>query len=77
MLEIALAAFRQVVGDQFTLTEASELDRYLWCTIPLRRHIAAVLQPASVEEVQHVVQIAAAHHVPLYPISTGNNWGYG
>lgn len=41
------------------------------------REIAAVLRPRSEEEVVQIVKIAAAHKVPLYPISTGRNWGYG
>ena len=77
MVEDALAAFRQVVGEEHTLTDAAALQRYGWCTIPIQRNIPAVLRPSCVEEVQQVLQVAAAYHVPLYPISTGNNWGYG
>lgn len=77
MLEAAIAAFRQVVGPEHALTEAAALERYSWSTMPLRRHIAAVLRPASVEEVQQIVRIAGVHKVSLYPISTGENWGYG
>lgn len=77
MFEAAISAFRQIVGDEHTLTDPAALERYGWCTTPIRHHIVAVLRPASVEDVQRVVGIAAAHLVPLYPISTGNNWGYG
>src|SRR5439155_6009065 len=38
---------------------------------------AAVLYPVSTEEVQQIVRIAAKYETPLYPISRGNNWGYG
>jgi 4-cresol dehydrogenase (hydroxylating) len=62
---------------EHTLTDAAALERYRWCTIPLQRDILAVLRPASVDEIQRLVQTAAAHHVALYPISTGDNWGYG
>jgi 4-cresol dehydrogenase (hydroxylating) flavoprotein subunit len=77
MLGTAMAAFRQVLGEAHVLADAGALARYGWCTIPIQRQIAAVLRPASVEEVQQIVQIATTHSVPLYPISTGNNWGYG
>lgn len=33
--------------------------------------------PGSVEEVQNIVRIAKNHHIALYPISLGHNWGYG
>lgn len=36
-----------------------------------------VWRPASVEEVRDCVRQAAQQHLPLYPISTGRNWGYG
>lgn len=39
--------------------------------------ILAALKPMNREEIVNVVKIAAAHAVPLYPISIGNNWGYG
>jgi 4-cresol dehydrogenase (hydroxylating) flavoprotein subunit len=77
MLEEAITEFRQIVGDEHTLAEAGSLERYAWCTIPLQRRIAAAVRPASVEELQRLIGVAAAHRLPLYPISTGQNWGYG
>jgi 4-cresol dehydrogenase (hydroxylating) len=77
VLEAAIPVFRRILGDEHTLTDAAALSRYGWCTIPLDRSVPAVLRPGSVEDVQQVVRAAAAHQVSLYPISTGNNWGYG
>ena len=77
MLDAAIREFRETVGTDHVFTDAQGLDRYTWSTIPVTREIAAVVQPASVDEVQRLVQIARDHHLPLYPISTGQNWGYG
>jgi 4-cresol dehydrogenase (hydroxylating) len=77
MLETTIAAFQQILGEEHTLTAASALQRYSWCTMPIDRRVAAVLRPGSVEQIQEIVRVASAHRVPLYPISTGNNWGYG
>ena len=77
MFEAAILAFRQILGDEHTLTGAAAIERYGWCTSPIHRDIPAVLRPSSVEEIQQIVQVASHHQVPLYPISTGNNWGYG
>src|SRR5690606_19624471 len=33
--------------------------------------------PDTCEEVQEIVRIAARYGVPLYPVSTGKNLGYG
>ena len=35
------------------------------------------MAPANVEEVQAVVRAANARGIPIYPISTGRNLGYG
>lgn len=39
--------------------------------------IYGTLKPASQEEVANIVSIASQHKVALYPISVGNNWGFG
>jgi len=41
------------------------------------RTIVAALRPSTVDEVEQIVGIARAHRVPLYPYSTGKNWGLG
>ncbi|MGI7161888.1 FAD-binding protein, partial [Campylobacter coli] len=35
------------------------------------------LAPKNVEEVQAIVKIANEFKIPLFPISTGKNLGYG
>src|SRR5690606_11436535 len=44
---------------------------------PDERVASAAVAPANVEEVQAVVRAANARGIPLYPISTGRNLGYG
>ncbi|MDH4099367.1 MAG: FAD-binding oxidoreductase [Nitrospirota bacterium] len=51
--------------------------QYGACTTPVQRSIPAALLPTSQEQVVALVKIAATYKVPLYPISTGRNWGYG
>lgn len=41
------------------------------------RRIPAILQPTTVAEVQAIVNEARATGVPIYPFSTGRNWGLG
>jgi 4-cresol dehydrogenase (hydroxylating) len=68
---------RVVLGAENVCTSAGDLDRYSRCTIPWQSVCAAVVFPASTEEVAAVVRIAARHRLPLWPSSTGLNWGYG
>lgn len=77
MIDEAIKAWEKVIGQEYVLTEPDELQRYHWSTIPIQREIAAVLRPGSAEEVKEIVRIANEFKTPIYPISTGNNWGYG
>jgi 4-cresol dehydrogenase (hydroxylating) len=73
----AIEEFRNVLDEHHVVLDPLSLEPYGWCTIPIQRTISAVLRPASVEHLVRIVQIASAHDVALYPISTGRNWGYG
>src|SRR5688572_24980395 len=68
---------RRLLGSEHVLSSDADLQRYRWCTTPLRRRVLAAVRPGSVEDVQGVVRLAGAHQIPIYPISTGHNWGYG
>jgi 4-cresol dehydrogenase (hydroxylating) len=76
----ALDAFRGVVGDSWVMTEESQLARDL-DPYPLleeeRFAPAASVCPDSVEQVQGILRIANDHGIPVSPISTGRNLGYG
>ena len=78
----ALRAFEQVVGKDWVFTSDADLDLYRDAYSPFlheaeERTASAAIAPSSTEEVQHVVRIANRHRIPLYPISTGKNLGYG
>lgn len=59
------------------MTADAILDAMARTTLVHGARPACVLYPQSTAEVQAIVRIASAHHVPLYPISRGKNWGYG
>jgi 4-cresol dehydrogenase (hydroxylating) flavoprotein subunit len=42
-----------------------------------KRVIPAILYPESPFDVQAIVRVANTHHIPLYSISIGKNWGLG
>ncbi len=75
-LTSALAAWRAALGEEHVL-EASAAARYAVDTSRLARHIPAAIRPADADQVAEAVRIAARHRVPIYPVSTGRNWGYG
>lgn len=76
MTEEALAAFKTVPGlEVLDAHEASE--RTARNTIGASRLVHGRIRAQTLSQVQEVVRIAAEHHLSLYPISVGHNWGYG
>jgi 4-cresol dehydrogenase (hydroxylating) flavoprotein subunit len=75
-LTAALQAWTRLLGEERVLC-GSAVEPYSRSTTGLARSIPAVLLPCNDDEVEKLVKIAAVHGVPLYPISTGRNWGYG
>jgi len=59
------------------VTEPDALAKLGACTTGTRRSLLAAVFPSTTQEVQAVVRLAHSHRVPLYPVSTGRNWGYG
>ena len=76
-MEEALLAWRKVLGNDAVIDGVMAPSRYRECTSGAARSVLAVLRPASAAEVVQVVEIAARFRLPLHPISTGHNWGYG
>lgn len=78
----AVAEFRQVVGNEWVYIEDADLDLYRDAYSPLwgeeeEKIASAAIAPQSAEEVQAVMRIANAYKIPVYPVSTGRNLGYG
>ena len=77
MIEKAIVKFKEAIGEEHTLTDLEALRKYHYINIPAERIIDAALRPGSVKDVQKIVNITSEFQISLYPISTGNNWGYG
>jgi len=68
---------RQALGKGRVLDSGGASERYGASTSGVARRIGGAVSVRAVDEVQEVVRAAARYRVPLYPISTGHNWGYG
>jgi (+)-pinoresinol hydroxylase len=78
----AVAEFERAVGERWVFTSEEDLDLYKDAFSPFlgepeERWASAAVAPQSVEEVQSTVRTANRYRVPLYPISTGRDLGYG
>ncbi len=78
----ALNRFAGVVGAENVYSEEEDVALYRDAYSPLwdereEKLASAAVAPASAEEVQAVARIANELRIPLYPVSTGRNLGYG
>jgi 4-cresol dehydrogenase (hydroxylating) len=76
-LKLALGEWAGCLSPEHVLTADEVLDRYARTSSATPRRPAAVLRPGKTDEVAAIVKIARQYRIPLYPISTGLNWGYG
>jgi FAD/FMN-containing dehydrogenase len=72
----AIAGWRAALGEHAVIVDHRR-HRYEANCIGLARSVPVVLRPRSEDEVRAIVAVASRCAVPLYPVSTGNNWGYG
>ena len=80
MTATAIDRFADIVGAEHVLTEDAELLEFRDPYQPLAWDDytpAAVVQPATVEQVRDIVRVAAEHGVPLWTNSQARNNGYG
>lgn len=71
---------RAIVGAEWVFADEASTVSYRKSGIPDLRgeHIpSGAVAPANVEQVQAILAVANKYHLPLWPISTGHNMGYG
>ena len=75
--DAALREWGLAVGVDHVITSNDLLRAAETCTFATRNRIPAIVRPSSREEVQECLRIANRTGVPVYPVSSGKNWGYG
>src|SRR5213593_4724566 len=76
-LTLALREWEALLGAAHVICDRASLVAASTATFLTHSHAQAVLQPGNREEVQACVRIANRFGIPLYPFSSGKNWGYG
>lgn len=75
--DASLAHMAAVVGPGHAITDAGALRTAETATFLTHQHVPGIIRPGDRREVQECVRIANRFRVPVYPISSGKNWGYG
>jgi len=73
----ALAAWCALLGREYVACDTTSLQEAATSTFATHSVVHAILRPANRAEVQQCLRIANTFRVPIHPISTGKNWGYG
>jgi (+)-pinoresinol hydroxylase len=78
----AIQQLEDAVGKEWVFTSDEDVALYRDAYSPFmgepeERLASAAVAPESVEQVQSVVRIANQYKIPIYPVSTGKNLGYG
>lgn len=77
LFEVALDKWRDIIGPDNVVTSIDSLAAAGTATFSTEHAVKAILRPGSREEVQQCARIANDSKIPIYPVSTGKNWGYG
>ena len=70
-------AWERAIGESRVNSSSSSLEASGSTCIGVQRLLLAILRPETEAHVQALIKVAAEYAVPLYPVSTGRNWGYG
>ncbi|EMI44578.1 FAD-binding oxidoreductase [Rhodopirellula sp. SWK7] len=76
-LAVAIQAWKELLGQQRVVEDHRSLDQHGKNAYGSPVRSVVVLRPSQASEVESIVRVSRQYRVPLYPISTGRNWGYG
>lgn len=73
----ALAAWRAAVGAEWVDTNEAECEAAETATFATNQTVRAIVRPGNRAQVQECLRVANQFEIPVYPVSSGKNWGYG
>ncbi len=77
LLAELIDALRESLGHDNVVVEKDRVEALTRTCIPYRQLPSIVVYPTNTEQVRATVLVAGRHDVPIWPVSTGKNWGYG
>lgn len=73
----AISLLEKTLGAEHVVFDKKNLEEYETATFKTSHNIQAIVRPKNTDEVQQCIKIANQYKLPVYPISTGLNTGYG
>ncbi len=77
VFEQGIKEMRRIVGEDYVVIEGDELEQVSRATIPEPKRPSALVRPGNAQEVADIVKISQRCGIPIWPVSSGKNWGYG
>lgn len=75
--QAAIREWVSIVGDAHVIADETARRNVETATFATTPRVPLIVRPADRAQVQACLSVAHRHHVPVYPVSTGHNWGYG
>ncbi len=72
-----LEALVSILRPDGVVSDAEAIERTTRTCLPFHALATVVVYPSTAQQVQAVVQAALKANVPIWPVSTGKNFGYG
>lgn len=76
-IEDAIEEWTAVLGSAYVISDVTHRGAAERATFETGQKIPVILRPLDPQQVSQTVGIANRHGIPLYPVSSGKNWGYG
>ncbi len=73
----AIGQWTSLLGADHVVVEVRSRTAAETATFATTQTVSAIIRPANREELQECVRIANRFRIPVYPVSSGKNWGYG
>ena len=77
LLDQALEQWVAALGADHVILDTPRRQAAETATFTTTHRIPAIIRPANREEVQECLRVANRFRIPVYPVSSGKNWGYG
>jgi len=76
-LAVPLAEWSRLIGREYVDVSQQSRTEAETATFATQQKIVALIRPGNKHELQQCVQVANQFRIPIYPVSSGKNWGYG
>src|ERR1700722_10830224 len=73
----AIGQWTSLLGADHVIVDVRSRTAAETATFATTQTVSAIIRPANREELQECVRIANRFRIPVYPVSSGKNWGYG